>query len=121
MLIWFLAIVVVYYSGQFLLSEFDEMARPSTSQYPLPKGLVIDDTTMGCGSGGCWTVVVADQDQTTPRVIEELWDLDGTCQRVSLLDLRTVCATITVSGSGRDPGDPGELKVHLSYVRHLGL
>lgn len=112
-LVWFFVIAAVYYGGRFLFAEFDELSAPAADQSPIPEGLVIESTERLCGSGGCWTSSELSKDQTSTEALAELWSLNGTCQTVSLLDLRKVCA---------DVSDQGEtVQVELYYMRYLDL
>lgn len=104
-----LALVVVV---PLVLVEIDETAVPSISQVDLPDGVNVDQSSVGCASGGCWLEVRLDTSGRREGVLDQLLAMDGTCPAVGALDRRRVCI---------DSASEGGTSFYLSYKRSLGL
>lgn len=95
-----------------VLVEIDESAVPSADQVDLPDGVVVDESSVWCASGGCWLEVHLDTSDQPEAVLDELRAMDGTCPAVGGLDRRRVCI---------DSLGGGVTSFALSYKKTLGL
>ncbi len=85
------AVVVVAWNAWNLVTG-PEGPGPSRSTLPeLPSGLSIEDVREACGSGGCFLEfdVVGAPGESSEDILARL--PDQPCERVSLLDWRTLC------------------------------
>lgn len=71
---------------------------PSRSRLPeVPRGLSIENVRDECGSGGCFLVFDVVGDESGADIYARL--PDEPCERISLLDWRTLCTGYRLSGN----------------------
>lgn len=96
-----------------LAVEVDDMSTPTAAQAHLPSGMEIAEQSTECASGGCWLRLALTTEDLAVVTQQDLLEMHGRCQAVSMLDRRQVCVSAQ--------RDASVLVVDLSFKRSLGL